>query len=504
MDEDQNICREVLKTVCLDCWGVVADDNSIVELENIVFGDDTRKRVWCETFCAYVVFLVSLCKDNLSVFDEVNSCVDKTSIFTAFPRLRLEQVYEVLQSLKIDNAEKLLSRLECDEETYSNLCNYLDHEEKDEFMKCLGKCKTQTIANNLKALYIPIWIKKLFAVDGENSIDKFFEFCQAALSKVDDNDWTKSDDPINSALSGMAKGVKIAKMGSDEINISIEDFVFFIYLWFVSIHNNLTNKLYLTGKEESLSKSILCCVGENEFEKALNFDEGNLVTQFPDFVSVITKYLPDLSLSENEKHCETGVMHQERQHQLGSPKQEDAIQSSPSDDNISTIMARNKVGKRTMTPKHREELLVHVLDLFNGNKKGSIERYIAKGYDIGFINSFFKKAITGKNSNSEYVALYLTASNSEYRYKEINLQHFCHIIAFLVNKGVIVDERKVISNVLFDMATSKGKKDNGTAAVLSNYICKGKNEIMLDNNKKNSKILNCLNDVLTKMEKKRS
>lgn len=294
MDKEQNICREIIKKFVIyafgDAFGDDFDDdevfNSFYEqcLNELGKYFDAQKVL--ETYFAYVLFLYSLCKNNLLVFDDVVSFLDKNGIMKAFPRLKLVEIYETLKTIKTENAEKLLERISPDDSTYTNLCEYLENDDKEHFIECLGKCSTQDIANHLKFFHFPIRFK-----------EKIIEFIDNYGDEVDDdvilNKLKAFFNPIlveseKSESRALVFGACGVRMGVN-FGAPRNDSLFWMFQILVLEHKELIEKNLLDNDEMTLSKSILCHVGEDKFEEVYRCKEEDI-----DFSSFEKLYLPYL------------------------------------------------------------------------------------------------------------------------------------------------------------------------------------------------------------------
>ena len=402
----------------------------------------------------YVSVMWYLCTHDSAVFDGFMKFIKKFGAIKSIPRLKTNEVFEVLSRLSSRNASILLGEIKCTDGIYSELRDSLEDGDKTRFVAALKDCNTTPINPPLKILQKTILIEeKLKKVEFYlGSPQKIREEFASKLDYYFNNSirelfgFAFSSEESNESVQAFANGVKAAKRlnsaenNDNELTAISYDFMFGLF-------SSLKGKDVLNDDAIDVIDFILKQppFGNEYYQYQRYWENGESDDAVEKFFARHPKLqIPEL-LQETNPNAE-GEESIEEVEVIEEP------QSTPQiiEPQTSKTPAEIEAQKDALRKKKEAEAFNLIRDLLI-NTAGEKD-FFKEGFTLGQLIEFFEKILT---VDSVLDAVTKTNNKTKYVYKGIVLEKFCNIIGYLIHKGVISKSQAQVAKALFGMEETK-------------------------------------------------
>ena len=420
-EQTDNIFHDVLKNT-FEEYGLLFSKEATVDYKNAMIQgvlevskeDPKTARVFI--FILPLAHILSqLFTHNRIVFNKVVSWVKKKNLFSFVPRLKKDVIYDTLLSLDVNISKSILGKLNCDENTYHDLCENLQN--KTAFLTLIGQCNTSGISHYLWTTYYPIVVKNIVSTwsngnTEENGVLDIFSIMNDELQNVNDDEF--------------AEGYKIGT-SVDVTNDAVFELLYTGCFWW---YLELVKKIDLDGQTASELKSVFVQPAfEKQYEETSQlYKDGKLIQHirqlaepYPWLRDAFETATDDVSTIERKEEPQT-----------------------------SKIPAEIEAQKDALRKKKEAEAFNLIRDLLI-NTAGEKD-FFKEGFTLGQLIEFFEKILT---VDSVLDAVTKTNNKTKYVYKGIVLEKFCNIIGYLISKEVIIYPQKKAAEALFGMEETK-------------------------------------------------
>ena len=420
-EQTDNIFHDVLKNT-FEEYGLLFSKEATVDYKNAMIQgvlevskeDPKTARVFI--FILPLAHILSqLFTHNRIVFNKVVSWVKKKNLFSFVPRLKKDVIYDTLLSLDVNISKSILGKLNCDENTYHDLCENLQN--KTAFLTLIGQCNTSGISHYLWTSYYPIVVKNIVSTwsngnTEENGVLDIFSIMNDELQNVNDDEF--------------AEGYKIGT-SVDVTNDAVFELLYTGCFWW---YLELVKKIDLDGQTASELKSVFVQPAfEKQYEETSQlYKDGKLIQHirqlaepYPWLRDAFETATDDVSTIERKEEPQTSKIPAE----IEAQKEADRKRKEAETFNLIKELLANTAGEK---------------DFFKN------------GFTLEHLETFFKIILTDKDVLD---ALTKTDKRMKYVYKGIVLEKFCNIIGYLIHKEVISDVQVQVANALFGMEETK-------------------------------------------------
>lgn len=148
MDEEQTICREVLKQCMVDMMKLSTEDADCFLDICLTECETKEEKIRCAAFL-WDLYMFSLRTQKGFMFDETVKWIDEYYSKEEFEQLESDEVFETFHRLDIKNAKKLFLRMGCKTTIVDGLCKSLRENDPKGFVREMDKCDISKIAPHL-------------------------------------------------------------------------------------------------------------------------------------------------------------------------------------------------------------------------------------------------------------------------------------------------------------------------------------------------------------------
>lgn len=409
MDEEQTICREVLKQCMVDMMKLSTEDADCFLDICLTECETKEEKIRCAAFL-WDLYMFSLRTQKGFMFDETVKWIDEYYSKEEFEQLESDEVFETFHRLDIKNAKKLFLRMGCKTTVVDGLCKSLRENDPKGFVRKMDKCDISKIAPHL--YYFHNQIESLQLSSNEDKSEEEGEELEQYV--------------INWRVRAETVGDKIISDELQLVSIYDESFTeeqnsaFLSYYYCCLLHSRavLESKNLMTKKEKKVLHYILdipdCVDLQNRFNDiwTSKISGEEFLEIFECVPEIREHYIEHYGLFP--EGAELDQQAQLEGVELEQPKQVPKVNDE----------TRQNVFKAS------EELIEVIVD------------FIAEDYEKKFIVGYFKRMLISSKYKNDSMKLVneLAYNRSKFEYKGLKVMHFCHIIGFLIAKGVIIDK----------------------------------------------------------------
>lgn len=152
MDEDQNICREVLKQ-CFNEIMQIPLEEADGYIDNFLNGNCTKMEKCGGIIFFYYFYITVLEIKKESLFKMQIKRIDRFQSDEEVSPLNSDEIFDTLRLLNFKNAKLLLNKLKCKGSIRELLCKYILENDSKKFAKKLDECDINVIMLHLKYFF---------------------------------------------------------------------------------------------------------------------------------------------------------------------------------------------------------------------------------------------------------------------------------------------------------------------------------------------------------------
>lgn len=181
MDEEQTICREVLKQCMVDMMKLSTEDADCFLDICLTECETKEEKIRCAAFL-WDLYMFSLRTQKGFMFDETVKWIDEYYSKEEFEQLESDEVFETFHRLDIKNAKKLFLRMGCKTTIVDGLCKSLRENDPNGFVRELDKCDISKIAPYLDYFHNQIELLQLSSNEDKSEEEVGEEYEQYVIN----------------------------------------------------------------------------------------------------------------------------------------------------------------------------------------------------------------------------------------------------------------------------------------------------------------------------------